>query len=167
MLLDSLKYVLKHRENKNLGRVASSAKVVLQKSSFPPIHLSIWTPQILRLKTRRTSVPYSKRFPTSFSFCSSSLNHSLSMHSVHFLPILELEKSKIVDIWGAEITTLHGSTYTSFLCLAGAQNSGLPFWPITHPTITPCNISSCPSVKCRRSAMRSTISHVLRPMSGP
>ena len=79
----------------------------LPNSSFPPIHLSIWIFQVLRLRTRRTYY----RSPTSFSFFSSSLNHSLSMHSVHFLPNLELERSRIVEVWGALIATLHGGTY--------------------------------------------------------
>ena len=96
----------------------------LWKSSFAPIHLFISTPQVLQLKTTPTLVSYSNSFPTSFSFFSISFNHSLSMHSVHFLPNLELDISRIVDIWGALITTLHCGTNTSFLCSTGTQNSG-------------------------------------------
>ena len=138
----------------------------LQKSSFSPIHLFIWTPKVLRPKTRRTLVSYSNRFPTSFSFFSISLNHSLSMHFVHFLPNLELDMSRIVEIRGALITTLHGGIYTSFLCSIGTQNSGSLSWPITHPSIMPCIVSSCPSVESWWSAVRSAISHALRPMLG-
>ena len=42
--------------------------------------------QVLQLRTRHISVFYSSSPPTSFTFCSSSLNHSLPMHSAHFLP---------------------------------------------------------------------------------
>ena len=94
------KYVLRYRKGK--------MQRALPNSSFPPIHLFIWIFQVLRLRTRRT---YFNRFPTSFFFFSSSLNHSLSMHSVHFLPNLELERSRIVEVWGALIATLHGGTY--------------------------------------------------------
>ena len=75
----------------------------LWKSSFSPIHLFIW---LLRLRTRRT--PWFLT-PTDFlppSPSSSSLNHALSMHSVHFLPNLELEKSRIVEIWRASQSPL-------------------------------------------------------------
>jgi len=91
----------------------------LRRSSFYPIDLFISTPQVLWLRTTPTLVSYSNRFHASFSFFSISLNHSLSMHSVHFLPNLEFDKSRIVEIWGALITTLHRGTYASFLCSIG------------------------------------------------
>jgi len=82
----------------------------LQKSSFSPIHLFISTPQELQLRTTPTLVSYSNTFPTSFSFFSSSRCHPLSVHSVHFLPNLEFDMSRIVEISGALITTLHRGT---------------------------------------------------------
>ena len=56
------------------------------------------------------------------------------MHSVHFLPNLELDMSRIVEIWEALITTLHHGTYTSFLCSMGTQNNGSSSSLITHPS---------------------------------
>ena len=75
--------------------------------------------RVLQLRTRRTLVSYSNRFPTSFSF--RSLNGSLSIHSVHFLPGLELERSMLIaSLWDTPIITLcHGSTYRLFLCSTG------------------------------------------------
>ena len=90
-------------ESKNLSRAVSSAEILLLSTST--IHL------VLRLRTRPTLVSYFNRFPTSFSFFSSSLNHSLSMYSVHFLPNPELDKSRIVEIWDASITILGGGTH--------------------------------------------------------
>ena len=55
-------------------------------SSYSPVHVSEHL-QVLCVRTRLTLFSYSSRFPTFFSFYSSSFNHSLSMHS---LPNLEL-----------------------------------------------------------------------------
>ena len=72
--------ILRHRESKKLSRAA--------RTSYFIVHPFIWT---IRRRTRRTLVSYSNGHPTSFSFFSNSLNYSLSMHSVHFLPSLILK----------------------------------------------------------------------------
>jgi len=59
------------------------------------------------------------------------------MHSIHFLPNLELlDKFRIVEIWDASITTRGGGTHRCLLCSAGAQNSGPSSWPIAYPSIS-------------------------------
>ena len=105
------KHVLRHRESENLSRAASS--------SYSPVHIF----EHLRVKTRLTLFFYSSRF----SFCSSSLNHPLLMHSIHFLLDLELEQSRIGTLVG-------GGTCRPFLFSTGIQNR----WLIVlahHPSI--------------------------------
>ena len=58
-------------------------------SSYVPVHVFEHF-QGLCVRTRLTLFSYSSHFPISLSFCSSSSNHSLSMHSIHFLLNLEL-----------------------------------------------------------------------------
>ena len=101
-------------ESKNFGRAASFAEAVLLSNS--PIHFNTSSTSA---EDKAHHGSYSNSFPISFSFFSISLNHSLSMHSTHFLPNLEFDKSRIVEISGALITTLHHGTYTSFLCSIG------------------------------------------------
>jgi len=47
-----------------------------------------------------------------------------------------LDKSRIVEIWDASITTRGGGTHRCLLCSAGAQNSGPSSWPIAYPSIS-------------------------------
>ena len=60
------------------------------------------------------------------SYHSSSLNHSLLMHSVHFLPSLELEGSTL--IWGIPHTALDNGTHR--LCPTATQHCPDPLLPI-------------------------------------
>ena len=119
------------------------------KSSYSPVHVFEHL-QVLWLRTGRSLSSYSNRFPTFFSFFSGSLNHPLSMHSVHFLLNLELDKSRIIEfIWGASITTLNGSIHRCSLCLTGTQNSGSSSWPIHHALLHKViSMSALPVLSC-------------------
>ena len=127
-------------ENKSWDIERANTRVE-QRTRPSPVHVfeHLWLPW---LRAKRTLFPYSSRFPTSFSFSSSSLNHPLSMHSVHFLHSLELDKSGIVDIWDPSITTLNGGIHRCSLWSTGTQKSGSSSWPITHPSTMACDISS-------------------------
>ena len=85
---------------------------------------------------------YSSSLPISFSFSSTSFNHPWSMHSVHLLPCLNLERSNLVGL--SQIISTWGRHRTR-RCSSGTQNNTLSSWPSIHPSLMFSGTASCPS----------------------
>ena len=130
--------------------------------SNSPIHLniSIWTSPSTWAENKTY---FSNTFPISFSFRSTSLNHSLSMHSVHFLQSLDLERPTLVVFFLG--ITLDDCTPRLFLCSTGTQNRGSLSRPTTHPSVMSQDINSYPWTERQCSSVRCVMSHILKPES--
>ena len=101
---------------------------------------------------------YSSHPTIPFSLSSSSFNHTCSMHSIHLLPYLNLEKSifgglsPIASTWGRPRTFLRSS---------GTQNSNSSSWPTIHSSFMPCGTGSYSWIAFLCLAARSTMSWIL------
>ena len=94
--------------------------------------------------------------PIFFSLFLSFFNHFISMHSIHLLPHLKSERSRLVD--RPQIVSNWGSGHRFSLCSTGTQNSDSLSWPITHPSFMPRRISSYLS---RCLTVRSAVSRIM------
>ena len=96
--------------------------------------------KIVKARECYVLVSYLRSFPTRFPLSSSPLSHSWSMHSVHSVPNLKLERStfigrsQIVSAWGRHRTRL---------CSDGTQNSNPSSWPTIHPSLIFGGKGSC------------------------
>ena len=103
--------------------------------------------------------PYSSRFPTTFFLFSSSLNHSLSIHSVHFLPSLELVIQ--ITLWpstslissssfrkmAVRVPSIHSLWRGSLFSLKAHTESSSSFWSET--TLAFAGMKSCVMRRCK------------------